>query len=75
MSLNLFGKILVKLRIMWYWQKNNVFDFGYNVWNPLTWVWIVIQLIIMIPLSMFSDETYPEIVHEIFKSIKTRKGD
>jgi len=75
MTLNKFGKFLVAIKVMWYWKKDGTFDFGLNWRHPLTWIFIIIQLLWFIPFSMVTEETYFEMMKDLFKSVKRNKND
>ena len=36
-----------------------------NKWNPLSWLWVVFMLMVAIPLSLFSDQSYFEMVSDV----------
>ncbi len=68
-NLNPIGKILVILKIMWYTDEGNGWDSGYYKWNPLTWLWLLFLLIYGIPVYLFSDQSYGDLLKDLVRDL------
>jgi hypothetical protein len=75
MTHTLLAKVLIKLRIMWYWSNGGVFDMGLNAWNPLTWIYIGCVGILFIPMALFSNNSYQELITDTLKMLKKERKE
>ncbi len=68
-SLNSFGKIILYTKAAKWYRNGTFFSPSFKWWHPITWVYILINIVLLIPSCMLSDASAKDFLKQLWEDL------
>jgi len=72
-SLNFIGRIVLYTKAANWYRDGTFFSPSFKWWHPVTWIYMLTVLILLIPACMFSDMNAKDCLKQVWEDLTVKK--